>query len=81
MNAQLAGFKSLVYEHCGLLLEGIAEDRLRKVIYSNMVHTGCRSVADYRRLVCSDQAYLQELVGQLTVNETYFFESLSSLSC
>ena len=29
---ELQVFKALVYEHCGLLLDGIAEDRLRQIV-------------------------------------------------
>ena len=32
----LAAIKLKVYNHCGLLLEGIAEERLRKAVYANL---------------------------------------------
>ena len=76
---ELQVFKALVYEHCGLLLDGIAEDRLRQIVDSNRQHTGCATVQEYEQLVRSNPAQFDILVGQLTVNETYFFREPEQL--
>ena len=69
----LAAIKLKVYNHCGLLLEGIAEERLRKAVYANLKVTACDNLASYYQLLSSNPKVLDQLVGQLTVNETYFF--------
>ncbi|HKM15688.1 MAG TPA: hypothetical protein VJY63_07190 [Marinospirillum sp.] len=49
--SELAAIKAMVYQHCGLLLEGIASERLSKAVQSNMIETACASLADYRQLI------------------------------
>ena len=73
MSAELRPIKTMVYEHCGLVLDGIAEDRLRKIVHSNATLTGCTSLEEYEQLIRHDTQHFNSLVGQLTVNETYFF--------
>ncbi|MBE0507324.1 MAG: protein-glutamate O-methyltransferase CheR, partial [Marinospirillum sp.] len=72
-SAELARFKTRIYEHCGLLLEGIAEDRLRKAIQKSATQAGCIGLDAYYRLINSDTEEFDALISQLTVNETYFF--------
>lgn len=79
MTAQLLPFKTLVYDYCGLVLEGIAEDRLRKIVHSNAKQAGCQDLKEYERLIRSSGERFQQLVGQLTVNETYFFREPEQL--
>lgn len=73
MSAELLSIKTMVYEHCGLVLDGIAEDRLRKIAHSHAEQAGCANLKDYEQLVRRDAEHFNNLVGQLTVNETYFF--------
>lgn len=73
MSAELLPIKTMVYEHCGLAMDGIAEDRLRKITYSNALHAGCVDLKEYEQLIRRDADHFNHLVGQLTVNETYFF--------
>ncbi|WP_205340305.1 CheR family methyltransferase [Denitrificimonas caeni] len=79
MSSILRSFKSLIYAHCGLVLEGIAEDRLRDIVQSNAEQTGCASLSEYERLIRSNSQLFDALVGQLTVNETYFFREPEQL--
>lgn len=73
ISAELTRFKTRIYEHCGLLLEGIAEDRLRKAIQKSAAQAGCSGLDAYYRLINSDVEVFDALISQLTVNETYFF--------
>ena len=70
---ELIAIKTMVYKHCGLLLEGIAEDRLRKAVQANMLEASCLNLSDYRQLISKDSQAFNKLINQLTVNETYFF--------
>lgn len=70
---ELALIKKMVYEHCGLLLEGVAEERLRKAIKSNKQERAGIGLPVYRQLISEDQEAFDQLINQLTVNETYFF--------
>ncbi len=79
MSASLLSFKKMIYAHCGLVLEGIAEDRLRKILQHNSKQAGCADLNAYERLVRSDQEQFDALVCQLTVNETYFFREPEQL--
>lgn len=69
----LLSFKKLVHAHCGLVLEGIAEDRLLKALHKGAEQTGCQSLLEYERLIRRDEKLFDQLISQLTVNETYFF--------
>lgn len=71
--SELAAIKAMVYQHCGLLLEGIASERLTKAVHSNMAEAACASLADYRQLISKNSDAFNQLINQLTVNETYFF--------
>lgn len=73
MSTDLLAIKAMVYAHCGLVLDGIAEDRLRKIAQSNAEQAGCANLQEYKQLIRRDAAHFDNLVGQLTVNETYFF--------
>lgn len=69
----LLSFKKLVHAHCGLVLEGIAEDRLLKALQKGAMQKNCASLQDYERLIRSDKQQFEQLISELTVNETYFF--------
>lgn len=74
MKAQeLAIIKKMVHQHCGLLLEGIAEERLRTSIKANMQTWACENLPAYRQLISDNTQAFDQLINQLTVNETYFF--------
>ncbi|SFX52260.1 CheR family methyltransferase [Marinospirillum alkaliphilum] len=73
MSQELASFKKLIHEHCGLLLEGIAEERLRKALQKSAQQAGCTGLVDYEKLIRRDAEQFDRLISLLTVNETYFF--------
>jgi len=73
ISSELATIKKMIYQHCGLLLEGIAEERLRKAVQANMEEKKCASLAAYYQLLNKDAKAFDQLVNQMTVNETYFF--------
>lgn len=72
MKEDLRPFKDLIKNHCGLLLEGIAEDRLRKALQTAAQIEG-KNLEDLFRLLQNNGELIKDLVSQLTVNETYFF--------
>lgn len=69
----LLAVKKQVYEHCGLVLEGIAEDRLYKALERGAAQTHCKDLQEYKQLISRDKQAFEQLISQLTVNETYFF--------
>ena len=70
---ELAPFKALIYNHCGLVLEGIAEDRLSKALNQAVTRTGCENFENYFKLLKTRPEEFEQLISALTVNETYFF--------
>jgi len=79
MKEDLSAFKQLIKEHCGLQLEGIAEDRLRKALLAAATTAGIRQLQDFYPLLCKNSELVSDLVSQLTVNETYFFRENSQI--
>lgn len=65
--------KTMVYQHCGLLLDGIAEERLNKAVETYKKEWCCASLPAYRQLLSTNKQAFDQLINQLTVNETYFF--------
>nr|WP_052063569.1 CheR family methyltransferase [Nitrincola sp. A-D6] len=73
MSLELAPFKELIYNHCGLVLEGIAEDRLSKALNLAATRLGYQDLRQYFRLLEKNPEEFEQLISALTVNETYFF--------
>ena len=65
-------FKTLVYQRCGLHLEGLAEARLFRAVASLQAATGLTNTSQLLALLTRDQTLFDHFVSQLTVNETYF---------
>jgi chemotaxis protein methyltransferase CheR len=63
----------LVAARTGLQFPDNRHDHAQQVIRRAMERSGSRSVQDYLALLQSDAAALDDLVGELTVSETYFF--------
>jgi len=72
-SSELLLIKKKVYQHCGLLLEGIAEERLRKAIRTKMQEKQYTDLTAYHQFISQDKQAFDELINLLTVNETYFF--------
>jgi len=79
MKEDLTAFKQLIKRHCGLQLEGIAEDRLRKALKAAAITAGVQHLQDFLPLLVRDTELTSDLVSQLTVNETYFFRESSQI--
>ncbi|WP_114416599.1 CheR family methyltransferase [Marinospirillum perlucidum] len=77
MKEDLQQFKTLIRDHCGLLLEGIAEERLEKALHTAAGVAGCKRLQDFFPRLQKDPELVKDLVSQLTVNETYFFRENS----
>ncbi|MFN3879878.1 MAG: CheR family methyltransferase [Nitrincola lacisaponensis] len=73
MNDTLAPFKTLIYEHCGLVLEGIAEARLHKALHQGAERMAVTRLSEYFQLLQRTPEEFEKLISALTVNETYFF--------
>lgn len=72
MMQHLARFKTLIKERCGLLFEGNSEGKLAQALAERSQALAIQP-ADYYARLSADEAEFQELVNQLTINETYFF--------
>lgn len=73
-------FKNLVYQRCGLHLEGLAEARLFRAVASLQASTGLTNTSQLLALLTSDQTLFDHFVSQLTVNETYFCREPDALN-
>ncbi len=72
MNLDLAPFKGLIKERCGLLCEGHSEQKLAHALLERVQMLAIEAAEYYARL-SANEAEFQELVNLLTINETYFF--------
>ena len=69
----LDAFKQLVYDYAGLLLDGtVAEQRLQQHLQQMQQQLGLDTEHLLKHLQQS-RPELNNLISQLTVNETYFF--------
>lgn len=75
-----AAFKTLVYQRCGLHLEGLAEARLCRAVDSLKASTGITNATQLLALLTNDQPLFDHFVSQLTVNETYFCREPDALN-
>ncbi|MYL24446.1 hypothetical protein GLV89_11735 [Halomonas alkaliantarctica] len=78
MHNALHPFKALIKQHCGLLLEGIAEDRLHKALQT-AARVENKRLEDLLPMLQQNEELIKDLVSQLTVNETYFFRENAQL--
>jgi chemotaxis protein methyltransferase CheR len=72
VSLQLAPFKTLVQEHCGLACTGNSEGKLAQALAERSAALAIEPAAYYARLA-ADANEFQQLVNLLTINETYFF--------
>jgi len=71
--ADLAAFKALIRERCGLLFEGDGEAKLAAALRQRSAAAGTGSGADYYARLRASECEFQDLINLLTVNETYFY--------
>lgn len=72
-TAVFQAIKDLVRQRCGLVLDGIAEDRLRAALQRALQAQGQADLPRLQRALEADSLLFDHLVSQLTINETYFF--------
>ncbi|WGI25001.1 protein-glutamate O-methyltransferase CheR [Halomonas alkaliantarctica] len=78
--SELAPFKALVHQRCGLYLEGLAEARLFRAVASLQSSTGLTDNTQLLKKLTSDPALFDQFVSHLTVNETYFCREPDALN-
>ncbi len=79
MNIDLEPFKKLIKQRCGLILEGLAEEKLSTVLAQRLIVTKFGNSAEYYFHLQSSDDEFQDLVNLLTINETYFFREVEQL--
>lgn len=75
----LAAFKALIKQRCGLTFEGIGEAPLVSSLQKRITETGAKNAAAYYALLLADEHEFHELVALLTINETYFYREPEQL--
>lgn len=75
----LSPFKELIKQRCGLILEGNNQDKLADVLCLRLAASGCANPGEYLVRLYGSTSEFQELVNQLTINETYFFREAEQL--
>jgi len=69
----LASFKQLIRQRCGLTFEGVAESPLLEGLQLRMAATGDVASSQYLERIERDELEFHELISLLTINETYFY--------
>lgn len=72
MKPDLARFKALIKQRCGLLFEGHSEANLTQALAARSQELNMTATKYYAE-AHNNGAEFQELVNRLTINETYFF--------
>lgn len=75
----LAPFKDLIRQRCGLLFEGVAEKPLHDGLQRRMLENRIVNAGNYLSRLISDEHEFHELVCLLTINETYFYREAEQL--
>lgn len=75
----LAAFKALIKQRCGLTFEGIGEAPLVSSLQKRITETGAKNAAAYYALLLANEHEFHELVALLTINETYFYREPEQL--
>lgn len=75
----LAPFKELIRQRCGLLFEGVAEKPLFNGLHRRMTATRIVNAGNYLSRLVSDEHEFHELICLLTINETYFYREAEQL--
>lgn len=69
----LAAFKELIKQRCGLTFEGVSEAPLLSSLQKRITETGAKNAPAYYAMLLGDKHEFHELVCLLTINETYFY--------
>ncbi len=78
---QLDQIRELIYKETGILVDGKKNYIMKARIEKRMLESKARSFREYQRklLLSEKNGELQNLVEELTVNETYFFRDFPQL--
>ena len=79
MIIDLEPFQTLIKQRCGLILEGIGEEKLAMVLEQRIIVTRLSNSAEYFFRLQGSSDEFQDLVNLLTINETYFFREVEQL--
>jgi chemotaxis protein methyltransferase CheR len=79
MIIDLEPFQTLIKQRCGLILEGIGEEKLATVLEQRIIVTRLSNSAEYYFHLQGSSDEFQDLVNLLTINETYFFREVEQL--
>lgn len=79
MIIDLEPFKKLIKQRCGLILEGLGEEKLAMVLAQRIAVTKFGTIAEYYSYLQGGSNEFQDLVNLLTINETYFFREVEQL--
>lgn len=79
MERDLARFKALIKQRCGLLFEGHSEANLAQTLAARSRELNMPA-AKYYAEAHNNGAEFQELINRLTINETYFFREAEHIS-
>jgi chemotaxis protein methyltransferase CheR len=79
MIIDLEPFKKLIKQRCGLILEGLGEEKLATVLAQRLIVTKFGNSAEYYFHLQGSSDEFQDLVNLLTINETYFFREVEQL--
>ena len=75
----LASFKELIKQRCGLTFEGVGEEPLVSALQKRTAAIGVESATAYYTRLMVDEHEFHELVCLLTINETYFYREPEQL--
>jgi len=75
----LAAFKALIKQRCGLTFEGVSEAPLVSSLQKRITETGAKNASTYYTTLLDDEHEFHELVCLLTINETYFYREPEQL--
>ena len=75
----LAPFKELIKQRCGLIFEGVSEAPLVSGLQKRIAETDAKNASAYYANLQGDDQEFHELVCLLTINETYFYREPAQL--
>ncbi|MFH2122707.1 MAG: CheR family methyltransferase [Pseudomonadota bacterium] len=79
MTIDLEPFKKLIKQRCGLIFEGLGEEKLATVLAQRLIVTRFANGAEYYFHLQDSGDEFHDLVNLLTINETYFFREVEQL--
>ncbi|MBF0328849.1 MAG: methyltransferase domain-containing protein [Nitrospirae bacterium] len=75
----IAPFKEILKERCGLHFEEVRTAKLESAVYARMSDSGIMSTDDYLQKILHDADEFNKLVNMVTINETYFLRERAHL--